>query len=151
MRDDDSAFNESRYRSLGLRVDTLKEVGGARPPAGGDIYVDIGFGEKAKLRRTKETVDAIARDYYAPATCFACSTDLFCIADVQYIVCPECKTISPADAGASGGTATSHVGVAPRVERHGVGLGFTYDTLSRMQAEVMEQRGSGRAAKAGGY
>ncbi|CAB9521977.1 expressed unknown protein (Partial), partial [Seminavis robusta] len=105
-----------------------------------EVHIDIGFGTKARLRRTKETMDAIARDFYAPCVCVACSTDLFCIADVKFIVCPKCKTISPADAAATGegGTATSFNG-SP-IERRDVGLGFTYDTLYKMQSDVARER-----------
>ena len=101
-----------------------------------EVYVEIAPGVKAALRRTKETVDAIARDFFAPASCFACSTDLFCIADVKYIICPQCKTISPAEAASSVAGAFN----GNTMPRYGVGLGFTYDTLFQMQSKVVRER-----------
>lgn len=113
----------------------------------GEVFVDIGFNTKARLRRAKDTMEAIARDFYAPATCFACASDLFCIADVQYIVCPKCKTVSPADqteSGGQGGTATSFNGQP--IQRHDVGLGFTSDTLFKMQSDLGQRAHSPKAA-----
>jgi hypothetical protein len=108
--------------------------------AEGEIYLDIGFGTKARLRTAKETIDAIARDHFAPSTCFACSSELFCIADVQFFVCPKCKTVSLAEQTECEGRI--HASLQEHsVARRDVGLGFTYDTLFEMQSAVLRERG----------
>lgn len=136
--DHDALYEEKMQAYGGTRGATSQQVNSRD----GAVFVDIGCGEKAKLRRTQETMDAIATDFYSPATCLVCACDLFCISDVKYIVCPQCKTISPAEAASSGGTAISY-DAAP-FHRHGVGLGFTCETLFRMQSEVMQKRGEAR-------
>lgn len=90
--------------------------------------VDISPGVKARLRRTEETMDAVANDYYSAVSCLACNRDLFCIADVCWFICPDCKVISPTEEE------------QPKGNRHGLGLGFTTDTLIAMQAEVFAKK-----------
>lgn len=98
------------------------------------VHVEIAPGVKEPLRRTEETMAAVSRDFYMPASCFACSADLFCIADVKYIICPACQTISPAEAAA---TSADDGGVM--IPRQGVGLGFTFDTLFKMQSSLVQE------------
>jgi len=57
------------------------------------VMVDISPGVQAKLRRMQETMDAVAKDYYTAVCCLACQRELFCIADVEFFLCPDCKVI----------------------------------------------------------
>lgn len=100
-----------------------------------DVFIEIGDGVKTRLRRSKETMTAIANDFYVPATCIGCTCDLFCIADCQYIFCPTCQSISPLTACET----NTFIGRDGQevVERSGVGLGFTYDTLFQMQSDLI--------------
>lgn len=91
------------------------------------VMVEISPGVHVKLRRTKDTLDAIANDFYLPVTCFACAMDLFAIANVLYVVCPMCTVVSPVEGG------EENCG-------EGLGLGFTLETLKRVQCEIMEKR-----------
>ncbi|CAB9522423.1 expressed unknown protein [Seminavis robusta] len=116
------------------------------PPGPDDnIFIEIGAGVRARLRRTQETMDAIAQDYYVPAACYACTSDLFCIADVKYLVCPACHSISPLEEGENKRRQKESKGLyAPAdgevIRRRGVGLGFTYETLFQMQAELVAKQ-----------
>eukprot|EP00797_Seminavis_robusta_P029891 Sro60_g034690.2 (676) ;mRNA; r:71874-74666 len=86
------------------------------------ILIEVFPGVSEKLRRAKETEEAVAADFYTPATCFSCNLDLFCISDVKYFICPECRCVSPLDETSNGIR-----------DRQGVGIAFGYKTLSRMQ------------------
>ena len=93
------------------------------------IMVEIAPGVRVRLRGAKETRAAIARDFYIPAVCFACSLDILCIMDANYVVCPACRVISPLTEGAD----LDYNG--------GVGLGFTWEDLQEWQAQLL-QKGS---------
>lgn len=90
-----------------------------------DIYLEVFPGMQERLRRTKETKDAIERDFYTPGTCCACNMDLFCIADVAYFICPTCKTINPFQNNDGGSD---------------VGIAFGYETLFKIQSEILRDR-----------
>ena len=62
-------------------------------------------------------------DFYLPVSCFCCSSDLLCIMDANYVLCPACKVVSPME-GCGGGDG-------------GVGLGFTFDDLQQWQHEIL--------------
>jgi len=123
----------------------LFESGFSLSASSDDQTIEIGNGLRAPLRGTKETKQAIIDDFYVPRVCLGCSLDVFTIADVQYYVCPTCKTVSSADNGvnvsaaAAGGEGEggSAMNTKSSAKNHGVGLAFTFDTLFQMQAEVM--------------
>jgi len=75
-----------------------------------------------RLRGAAETEACILQDFYMPALCVCCETELFCIQDADYVLCPKCYGISPFD------------GNAPNRDQHilggGIGLGFTFEDLS---------------------
>lgn len=90
-------------------------------------YMEIAPGEKVRLRGAKETWQAVENDFYLPTTCFSCDTDLCCIMDASYVLCPRCKVVSPVEGWAGGPDG-------------GVGLGFTYGDLAQWQTEIMQRR-----------
>jgi hypothetical protein len=96
-----------------------------------EVMVEIAPGERVKLRRTQETIRAVVNDFYAPVNCFACGENLFCIADVSYVVCPKCQVVSPLDPQEDTFDGQS-------IERHGLGLGITVESLFRMQSEIFQ-------------
>lgn len=98
-----------------------------------EVMVEISPGFQVPLRRAQETVKAISVDFYAPITCFACTKDILCIADVSYVICPGCKTVSPVEGETFEGR---------QLRRFGLGLGFTWETLLTTQAEILQERNS---------
>jgi hypothetical protein len=92
------------------------------------ITLEIAPGHYARLRGADETWACVERDFYMPVTCFACTSELCCIQDATYVLCPNCRVVSPMD-----GMEPTHDG--------GVGLGFTMDDLCRWQAEILSKRG----------
>lgn len=57
-------------------------------------YIELG-NVALKLRGTKETKEAIRVGFYVPCKCSCCSFGLFCIQDAEFVICPECRQISP--------------------------------------------------------
>ncbi|CAB9522422.1 expressed unknown protein [Seminavis robusta] len=111
-------------------------------------YIDIAPGVRAALRSAKETKAAIVNDYYVPKICFGCSLDLFCIQDVEYFVCPVCKVVNPM--GENEGVRNQE-DFAPATEsikrkKSGAAMGFTFESLFEMQAEIMKAEESSSLA-----
>jgi hypothetical protein len=82
----------------------------------------------SRLRSTKDVYECIKSDFYIPVECETarCKTlgeVIFCIQDVDYVICPSCKALNknPLGLGFFDG---------------GVGVGFTFDELSKMQLEI---------------
>ena len=95
------------------------------------VMVEIFPGERVPLRRTHETMQAVSVDFYRSTGCLSCSMDVFCIADVNYVICPGCRVISP--------VAGEFFEGRP-IRRHGLGLGFTCESLFKMQSEILQER-----------
>lgn len=87
--------------------------------------IEIAPGVHARLRGARETWASIEQDSYIPTQCFCCQTEICCIMDANYVLCPACKVVSPLENG---------------VEDGGVGLGFTFDDLQKWQCEIMSKR-----------
>ena len=80
--------------------------------------------EQLAQRISTEIQDGFVVD----AFCFGCNAALLCIADAEYVLCPDCKTVSPGGEGPRGGGGLQH----PRQEElyglpGGVGLGLRAD------------------------
>jgi len=114
----------------------------APPPfsAGPPKLIEISPGTHVHLRGAVETWQAVQTDFYTPCPCFVCraagqdnddddehyddaTPPIFCIQDAEYVLCPRCKSISPLDATG-----------------HGVGLGFTMETLAELQADIFAHK-----------
>lgn len=92
-----------------------------------EARIEIAPGHFARLRGAKETWKCIEEDFYLPVTCFCCSAEICCIMDASYVLCPQCRVVSPMEGcgGADGG----------------VGLGFTVEELRKWQHEILLKRG----------
>ena len=90
--------------------------------------IEIAPGVMARLRGAQETWQAVANDFYMPTTCFCCTTNLFCIMDANYVICPVCKVVSPME------------GCAGNDMQGGVGLGFTMEDLQQWQTEIIQRQ-----------
>jgi hypothetical protein len=84
------------------------------------IMLEVSPGILARLRDAHETWTYLQRDFYLPASCKGCSVELTCIKNLDYVLCPTCRTVSPID--------------GPQETRGGgLGLGFTVDDLRRWE------------------
>lgn len=79
--------------------------------------IEVRPGVVAKVRGAQETWSCLKRDFYQATACQACTTELTCIQDLDYILCPNCKQLTTLMAGGGGG----------------VGLGFTFTDLKRWE------------------
>lgn len=78
---------------------------GRRPPersnsacsSSSSLSVEITPGVFAPLRGSEETMQALQTGHVAPAECMCCGLELICIADAEFVLCPECKVVSPLD------------------------------------------------------
>jgi hypothetical protein len=59
------------------------------------LQVEVTPGFFSPLRGSKETLAAISRGHSTNVSCFGCDTPLVCIADAEYVICPDCKVVSP--------------------------------------------------------
>ena len=93
------------------------------------VMVEIEPGTQVPLRPASETVEAVAAQNYRSVTCFACSTDIYCIDDCQYYVCPMCRVISSTSTDSFDNKKQESEHASNRPELYGLGLGFTNDGL----------------------
>ena len=59
------------------------------------VQLEVAPGCFSPLRGSKETWAAISQGRSANVSCFGCSSSLVCIADAEYVLCPDCKVVSP--------------------------------------------------------
>jgi len=80
--------------------------------------IEVAPGQHLRLRGADETTQAIQDDFYIPCECSCCTKTILCIQDADYVLCPDCRVVSPIreqlDSGKSNG---------------GVGLGFKVESL----------------------
>jgi hypothetical protein len=91
--------------------------------------IEIMPGLRVPLRGAEETWKCIEQDFFLPVTCFACTTELCCIQDASYVLCPVCRVVGPIDAGDGDFGSTM-----------GVGLGFRFDDLFQWQSEIVRRQ-----------
>jgi phage FluMu protein Com len=86
-----------------------------------------------KLRGADETWVAVQNGQYAPTVCLSCEKNLLVILDVECVLCPACRVVSPilVDDDACG-----YRDKDCKPSNHGVGLGFTVEDLLRWQDEM---------------
>ena len=118
--------NSSHYNNNSRRSCAVAPAPVAAQMVDKVTYMEIAPGEKVRLRGAKETWQCVENDFYLPTTCFSCDTDLCCIMDASYVLCPVCKVVSPVEGWAGGPDG-------------GVGLGFTYDDLANWQREIVQR------------
>jgi hypothetical protein len=82
--------------------------------------LEVSPGVHARLRGAHETWTFLQRDFYLPTSCKGCSVELTCIKNLDYVLCPTCRIVSPIDG-------------PPETRGGGLGLGFTVDDLRRWE------------------
>jgi hypothetical protein len=89
--------------------------------------IQIAPGQFLRLRGADETWKAVRCDFYKPCECSHCWTTIFCMNDVDYVLCPICREVSPVPRDDD--AAMTHA-------KGGVGLGFTMQNLAKWQADI---------------
>jgi hypothetical protein len=114
INNNDTDIDYSYHRQLQVEVTTSSTIDGGSdhyqrypnrasspkqdlnlPAAGGQIEVEIVPGVFALLRGSEETWRAIQRGNFETVVCVCCYNRLHCIADAEYVLCPECRVVSP--------------------------------------------------------
>jgi hypothetical protein len=80
------------------------------------LQIEIAPGVWAPLRGAEETLAAVEDGNVEQCECILCTTQLLCIADAEYVLCPECKVVIPLPVS--------------RPDARGVGLGMLLDEYS---------------------
>ena len=99
------------------------------------VYIEIAPGVTTRLRGAQETWQCVENDYYTPTTCYGCNSDICCILDASFVLCPSCKVVSPLLLLVGN---NAQQGQPP--QGGGVGLGFTMENLRQWQHEILSQR-----------
>jgi hypothetical protein len=87
--------------------------------------IEVAPGENLRLRGATETWQAIQCDFYMPCECSCCNNTIFCIQDADFVLCPDCRVVSPA----------RYDDVLHRTSG-GVGLGFKMENLAQWQTDI---------------
>jgi hypothetical protein len=77
------------------------------------LQIEIAPGVLAPLRGAEETLAAVEEGNVEQCECIICTMQLICIADAEYVLCPECKVVIPLPVS--------------RPDARGVGLGMSLD------------------------
>ena len=103
-----------------------------------ETMIEIAPGLRVRLRGAEETMNAIASDRLATEFCTCCQELLHCVRDADYVLCPNCKVVSPLTENAySGQQQYRHEGGVG--QHHGVGsvgLGMKHDDLCAYRVEI---------------
>ena len=97
--------------------------------------IEIAPGVHLRLRGAEETWRAIESDFYMPSQCVVCAWTIFGIQDADFVLCPNCRVVSPME-GSQGYREGDEGGEGGG----GVGLGFTLEDLANWQEEIAIQR-----------
>lgn len=83
--------------------------------------IEICPGMFIPLRGSEETWRALKNGKTESVDCFCCQVKLLCVVDAKYVLCPECRVVSPAAAEKK---------QPPGILLHGVGLGVVVDAFN---------------------
>jgi hypothetical protein len=89
--------------------------------------IEVAPGEWFHLRGADETWRAIENDFFMPCTCISCGLVIFCIQDASFVVCPQCRVVTPMD-------------MDNQDKDGGIGLGFTMEDLAKWQQDIERNR-----------
>lgn len=82
------------------------------------VEVEIQPGIFAKLRGSEETLQAMERGFVSICPCMSCSCALACIADAEFVLCPDCLVVSRKE--------DDDYEIGPK---RGVGLGLKFEDV----------------------
>lgn len=96
------------------------------PTTSSQLQIEVTPGVFMNVLGSAETSVAIQSNYLAKTCCICCNLTLFCIRDAGYVLCPDCRVVSPVEVGDDSMSKFSA----------GVGLGITTNDLARWQSEL---------------
>ena len=127
-KDEDMYENAKKPAAFGSGRLPVTKVASRNTKDGIMKSIEVLPGQFLRLRGADETWRAIACDFYMPCACVCCSLTLFCVQDACFVLCPDCRVISPME------------GIAYEGHEGGVGLGFTMEELAKWQEDLERER-----------
>jgi hypothetical protein len=164
-QDDENEYWERKVPARGNSISDMKMQGHPKFPAGTisgrhkvnnnqyngsrtDKTITISPGVSMRLRGADETWRAIENDFYMPCECLDCKSTIFCIQDAEFVLCPECRVVSPMeDYGGGGYGATGQ----QQHQTGGCGLGFTMADLAKWTEDIERNRKIARKMAGSSY
>jgi hypothetical protein len=117
-----------------FKIDTDLPSNKTSPAYDDHAVIEVAPGEYWPLRSAAETLAAIEDDYFMPTSCATCCQTIFCIQDAKYVLCPECRVVSPMEDDSTHDDDDDQDSASCRHNaRFGVGLGFTMEDLAKWQ------------------
>ncbi len=98
----------------------------APAPTSSRLQIEVTHGVFMNVLGSAETCVAIQANYLAHTYCICCNLALYCIRDAGYVLCPDCRVVSPVEMGDDNLTNISAT----------VGLGITSSDLAQWQSEL---------------
>lgn len=90
---------------------------------GGNMQIEISPGVFAQLRGAEETWMAVEHGDVMFTDCMCCELHLMCIADADFVICPQCQVLCPVGLnGGGGGGGGGGVGLGLRANDYNGGL-----------------------------
>ena len=158
LTNDDFVSTTTNHTSSAVLMEELPPPHrGQQDPHAAPHHGEVWPGVYEPLRSAQETWGAIENDFFVPSICVTCHTHMFCIQDSRFVLCPQCRVVSPLHQEAPPpnycGTTAHHARGHQHQQQQqqqvrGIGLGFTYDQLCDWQGDILRQRqGRGRRGR----
>lgn len=130
-----STSTSSRPGSPRSTATNLSDANAQKSPATAQTMpmMEISPGVTAQLRGVAEIREYVRRDEITPCLCFACELAMFTIADASYVLCPACRVVNPNQ------EVQEHEIQGVTSGSGGVGLGFTFQDLQKIQLEILQE------------
>jgi hypothetical protein len=86
------------------------------------LEVEVMPGVFLPLHGSQETLSAMQEGQLVSCTCFVCTRTIMCVSQASYVLCPDCRVVSPVES--SSVSKTMKRGASLSGEAGGVGLGM---------------------------
>ena len=98
-----------------------------KKPVPQETQVEVSPGVFLPLRGSEETLKALRQGDTTVLQCFLCQVELCCVCDCEWVLCPDCRTLTPVS---SDPTDSLHKSLPDLRHPHGVGLGLKTSMLA---------------------
>jgi hypothetical protein len=89
-----------------------------RQRAKANLEIEVSPGEYLQLHGSEETIQAMNEERMKYATCLTCAGQLVCIDSAHLVLCPDCRTLSPASPNSLRRLHSPAVGLGMRAEEY---------------------------------
>jgi hypothetical protein len=82
------------------------------------LEVEVAPGVFLPLHGSQETLAALREGQLVSCTCFVCTHTVMCVPQASYVLCPDCRVVSPVECIASRTRQTGGVGLGMKLEEY---------------------------------